>query len=310
MTWTCYQTTPATGAEAMYNIKTYLVSAGWVVKASGTGSSGTGSGTYNATGDSLTTAALTANVAAWFRIQDPAGVREYTFQRTTSNTTWRIKYSASAKFTGGSPAAAQTPSATDEAVKYGSGTDASPVGTALFGTEGAYRLKAGIGNAAESYGWWVSTWGSGTGAAGAFIAHDPLVAPSSSDGDPLATCVLSSISNTNLNGVSAYTGWLSNTRTVSSNHVAIPCCFYTSNNTTILPTVAGVNAFESSEDVFPIMLARLSSATAPTGYKGWSSIVRWTSTSRSVGTTLQSGTWLVIFGGIAVPWDGTTAITI
>jgi len=127
---------PATGAEAVYRLKQTLVNASWSVKASSDGT------TYNSTGDQITGTTSLAATNAWFRIQDPGTRREFVFQRTTNNTLWRIKFSESSKFTGGTPGVTQVPSATDEGVIFGSGTDASPTGAALFNTDATYRCHA------------------------------------------------------------------------------------------------------------------------------------------------------------------------
>jgi hypothetical protein len=129
---------PATGAVAIYQLKTLLVSAGWVVKSSSDGT------TYNSTGDQISSGGSgtggLGNNHAWFRIQDPGTRREFIFQRGTNNTDWRAKFSESAKFTGGSPGATQTPSATDEGYYWSSGNDATPTYTTLFGPDATYRF--------------------------------------------------------------------------------------------------------------------------------------------------------------------------
>ena len=66
-----------------------------------------------------------ANTSAWFRISNPDGV-EYVCQRGINNLQWRVKVSPTVGFTGGSPGATQVPSATDEGIVLGGGTDASP----------------------------------------------------------------------------------------------------------------------------------------------------------------------------------------
>lgn len=139
---------PATGAAAMYALKETLKWAGWSIRSSGDGS------TYNSSGDQITHGGFgaggMANSNAWFRIRTPEGVggREFTFQRTSANTTWRHKVSHSVGFVGGSPSATQTPSATDEGVVWGSGTDAAPTGTIWFGTDGTYKVHIGAETAA------------------------------------------------------------------------------------------------------------------------------------------------------------------
>jgi hypothetical protein len=308
MAWTAYQASPSTGAEHFFNLKTALVAAGWVVKASGTGSAGAGSGTYNATGDAVTTAALMANTNAWFRIQDPTTTREFTFQRTSANTTWRIKYSASAKFTGGSPSASQTPSATDEIMKIGQGTDASPTGVSCLPTDATYRQKYCVGGSSETYGFWCGGWTISTFANPFLLVHDPVQQASAVDADQFvflwATTFTptSHVNSTNATGSTAgVTGWLSSSRTPSG-HTAIPGMFFTDGTTTI-PAASSANVFDLTEDLFAIPFIRRGALTAPTGYKGWSSMMRWCSTSRAVGTTFQSGSYLVIGTAFALPWN-------
>lgn len=132
---------PATGAAAVYQLKSTLIAAGWTCVGSGDGT------TYSAAGDVIVSAAALAVTRAWFILRDPGGRREICFQRGTTNLLWRIKISEEARFTGGSPNATTVRSATDEHVIFGSGTDASPTGVALFGTDGAYRFNCMAENA-------------------------------------------------------------------------------------------------------------------------------------------------------------------
>lgn len=146
-------------AGVFYTLKTKLVEAGWVVKASSDGT------TYNSTGDQITSAGTGAGgmnrSLAWFRIQDPAGLREFTFQRGSAGVSnWRVKYSASSKFTGGSPAATVTPSATDEAIILGGGTDASPTfNTGFPTTASSFKFHVVCMSTATNgvYDWYIMT---------------------------------------------------------------------------------------------------------------------------------------------------------
>ena len=143
---------PATGAVAMWRVISMLVAAGATKVADSDGT------TYSAVGTRVTSGASGAqglgNTNAWVRLQLPGG-RELTIQRGASNTVWRVKYSASAYFTGGSPGATQTPSATDEAIRCGGGTDASPTYLSWFATDATYKLYGGAGGAAD--GFWFAT---------------------------------------------------------------------------------------------------------------------------------------------------------
>lgn len=137
---------PTTGAVAMFEWSDFLVSSlGFEILEESDGS------TYEAdvptNGRVITSGAGGAggfaNANAWTRIREPggAGGREWTVQRDTANNTdWRIKFSSLDGFTGGSPGATQTPSAADEHVIFGSGSDASPTHTTFFGADGTYRF--------------------------------------------------------------------------------------------------------------------------------------------------------------------------
>lgn len=148
---------PATGAEAMFELKNVLTGSGWTVVSSS-------NGVTLSSGDAMTSTSLAAS-NAWFLVQEPSGIggRQWCFQRTTANTTWRVKISPGAQFSGGSPSATRVPSATDEGVINGSGTDASPTGAQLFPTDNSYKFHiisddTAIGPAGNQvYGFWAFT---------------------------------------------------------------------------------------------------------------------------------------------------------
>lgn len=173
---------PATGAVAIFDLMTFLVAslAMEVLEAS----DGT---TYEAdvptNGNPITGggagAGGMANANAWFRIREAggAGGREWTFQRdNTNNTDWRVKFSALDGFTGGTPGATQTPSATDEHVIFGSGTDASPTHATMFTADGSYRWHLVGYDVAETgvYPWYAYATANGTGVPRTLIMVDSL----------------------------------------------------------------------------------------------------------------------------------------
>ena len=124
---------PATHAEAIWNLKETLKDAGWTVTSSGTGTSGT----YSASTDLITTPTILAGVRAWFVIREPSGAggREWCWQRGNNNNEWRVKISPAQGFVGGSPNANTVPSASDQGVIMGGGTDGSPTyDTDIFST--------------------------------------------------------------------------------------------------------------------------------------------------------------------------------
>jgi hypothetical protein len=132
---------PATGAVAMYDLLTKLLAVGWTNKSDSDGT------TYAFAGGQVTGGGSGAhglgNAFAWVRFREPVasgGTREYTAQRGATNKHWRFKASASSKFGLGAPSATQTPSAADEVVILGGGTDAAPVFTLLFDGDGTFAL--------------------------------------------------------------------------------------------------------------------------------------------------------------------------
>jgi hypothetical protein len=143
------------GVGCIYDLVNTLVSASWTIQSASNGTS-FGAGTTYWAPTSL------ANSNAWVTVREPTGPdgREWCFQRTTDNYTWRVKISPYAGFSGGSPSATQVPSATDEGVNWGAGTDASPTGYQLFQSTYPFKFHiiaestpvGPVGN--EAYGFW------------------------------------------------------------------------------------------------------------------------------------------------------------
>ena len=148
-------TTPATGPAAIVSLAGVLTSSGWTIISSSNGTNFTLGNTYVNNTDM-------ANNYSWFTIQEPIGPggREWCFQRMTSNTVWRVKVSPHAGFSGGSPGGSVTPTASDQGIIWGGGSDGSPTGTILFPSDGTYTFHSiadstaigPIGN--EAYGFW------------------------------------------------------------------------------------------------------------------------------------------------------------
>lgn len=139
---------PTTGAVAMFNLQQALKQAGWIVvqwtdgTTLNTNSSGWASGAAGANG--------AGNNNNWLRITDPSSTREYIFQRGTANTSWRVKMSHSAKFTGGSPSATVAPTATDQ-LHLSTGDDV-PTFVTFFPTDGTYKQNL-VTDADAPYDW-------------------------------------------------------------------------------------------------------------------------------------------------------------
>jgi hypothetical protein len=304
---------PTTGAAAIRRLKTLLVSHGWTVPMSGTGTSGTGSGVYSSSSDLLTTDALMTNVQAWFRIQDPAGLREFTFQRTTANYTWRFKYSATSKFTSGSPAAGVTPSATDEAVLLGSGTDASPTGATMLGTtDGNYRIWLCAGDSTIGYGFYFAATTQNLVTQQALLYLDVMKASSfpAADTDPAvvytgtgSSCAILGAGNLGTYA-NAPQGWLGYGLTgAACQRIPIQDYYNTGASAAIAPGGLPQNPSSKNDTMIDAPYARDSGQTAPAGWKGCGSLFLIQGTPRTLGTPykLVTNYDYAAFGSLVIP---------
>lgn len=304
---------PTTGAETIFLLKARLKAAGWTVPSSSDGT------TYNAAGDQITGFASgaggMANNSAWFRIQDPGGTREFTFQRGTTNTAWRIKYSASAKFTTGSPGATQTPQSSDQQLILGAGTDASPTFGTLFSTDGGYRAHFMADNSTPypfyffcyANGGWPGTTGLPA------LLFDPVTNADAADTDQ-AVIYVAVTADTTPFGISHYAGTTSGPKgylkkgLAGEGFVTIPAAYYQAQVGTLVPANLVSNPHSGKDDEFPVPYMRQQAQANPTGYKGVSRIVHWRATTRSTGSTLSVTVSKdrVVISSCSLPWDGSS----
>ena len=307
--------TTATGGTNLFIAMNLLISAGWVVKSSSDGT------TYNSTGNQITSGNTGtggyANSRAWFRIQAPlvgSQRRELLFQTPSGATaSARIKYSASAGFIGGSPNATQVPSATDEVVIIGGGTDVTPTGTGLFSSDGSYRFSMMAGDASIGYSfyWFGSAIGSQSNISAGFI-FDVLQNGSynSLDTDP---CVFYGAQNgtfftTALGGSYTANGLL------GTAYAKLSIVTTNANSNIIFPAGQGSretqNIFSLKDELFPAIWGRDGAATPPTGIKGISSIMLVTSVSRTTlnTQTINSTRDRIILGYYSFPWNGSRVL--
>ena len=308
-------TIPAQGGEAMFRLKSLLKSQGWTVPRSGDGT------TYNSSGDQISSGGsgsggMNRN-GAWYVIQSPGLVaRQFCIQRSNAGNTYafRVKYSAGDGFSGGAPAAAQTPSSTDEQIIIGGGTDGAPsFGQVLDTPDGAQRLNIVAGGAAENYSfiWWTQV--SGQSSMRSCLMLD-VMTPGTYPGldsdpavvywDAFSTLLLESMNS------GAAKGWLRKGLSGSGFGAISPLQYY-NGAIVVIPLSAAQNPHTVKDDLFPILWARPSNLAAPYGYKGVSSLLRWLSITRANGDTLNVNTTkdFIAIGGsngawCAVPWNG------
>lgn len=306
-------TTPSDSSTAVYALKTTLVTAGWTVTQSGTGTSGT----YGAS-DLITSAAVLSAAKAWFYIQSPNG-QGFTFQNNNNSTSWRVKWRGNGGAVG-TGAADKTPLITNEVLLRGSGTDASPGFTDFVPTNGSYRWNV-IADNASPYGFWCGAIITGGTYTRGGLLLDPLTAISPGDVSPYIVLVGGS-SDTWSNADNIYdeaygspTGnyysamYVASTGTgnVAKPHLHVPKSYggYTIFQNSV------VNPITGNDELYPAIWARRAdAANGNPGWKGVSTFVKVRGIARSIGDTYSVSTSkdTISYNHLALPWDGSTPV--
>jgi hypothetical protein len=315
---------PAFGSEAIFNLKTSLKAAGWTVLKSSDGT------TYNASGDQITQGATGAGgmrvIKAWFVITQPGAAfgstRSLLIQNAdATGTSFRIKYSAGAGFSGGSPAALVTPSAADEVAILGAGTDAAPTFATLFTT--AYGNTAPVRqqimcNNAAPYEWYSVSYLQGGGDTIQLMMCDVMTTGSFDvlDVDPYVHLFGSSTSQlfqTPLLGSMTLAKAWYRKGLAGALFTALGANQYTFGSSQGVAGTLGPNGYSNKDVVFPLLFARGIADSTAVGLKGQSTLLRWVGAARASGDTLSLVTTsdaLCLLSSspncLAVPWDGST----
>lgn len=292
--------TIGTGAAAIFKLKAVLKAAGWTVPSSSDGT------TYNSSGDQITVATSgaggMANNNAWFVIREPGGRREWCWQRGTNNQNWRVKYSASARFTGGSPSATRVPSATDSPdanALGGGGTDASPSFASLFATDSSYRVHI-TANSTPISGAYpfniITTTTPGSTASNFSAFQEPLATGSysSADTDPAVVSV-----NGSQGGFMAtlVQGWL------AYGLAGQVWVTFTVNTVITAASLAADLASGADVNVRPYFTA----SSGGTRVKGWGSTIGTKGLSRTYPATANTATDAYVYlGNFAIPYPENT----
>jgi hypothetical protein len=302
-----------TGPVAMYNLISCLESAGWVQMEAGDGTSyfAPGSGTYITSG--LATTNGLGNNNAWTRIQDPSGTREFTIQRTTANTSYRIKYSLGAKFISVAGDNNSTPAATDEVVLWGTGTDAAPGGSSFFSQDKSYKYNVAADNA-PPYGFWAAGFTTPYSVLGV-LCLDPLVGCAATDAHNYIlilrgssyglTYLLNYSTNASAGNYLNYSTLPSVTPNTWLQYPALMLALAT--GSTLIVTARTPTDNITQKDLSWPMIYGRSTAMANPGYKGVSTIMKWVGNRRARGTTLSISTTKdrIVYDDVSFPWDGT-----
>jgi hypothetical protein len=313
--------TPATGAGAIFLLKELLKSASWVVTSSSDAT------TYFANSDGLTSSGSSTaglgNSNAWFLVQmsGTSGgtnnlVKQFTFQRGTTDLVWRVKLSVTGTFTLATAGATitKTPFGTDEVILLGGGTDATPTFATLFGTNGTYRWHAMADNASP-FGWYSVAYPTGGGNPNHCLMLDPLLSGTypPEDVDPYMYYFTPN-GNTMFNGTSGdfisetaaprgFLGLISGSKFVN----ITPQTLVVFGSSQTFPAGLPVNPWNSKDDTFPVFYARRLAAVTAQGYKGQSSFMRFNAVSRITGDTLSTvssgSNDRIIITHVTLPWS-------
>jgi|SRR5262245_5126752 len=328
-----------TYGAAMSALVEMLVSAGWAYKASGDGLAG-----YSSTGKVFTGVGSGAlgwgNNRAWCRLSDPAARRELVVQHNNAAGA-RIKISTNNKFVGGAPSATVTPSATDERVLWGAGTDATPTLSAWFHANmlaTGFWVFQGAALGSAPYGFWFGSQQLHQSVHASFLMMDPVVgvpedpdpvvwscqsanacdvttASIGRDGNTVGTWTVTSGGTNQGCFAHMYTpsGPVAGTPAQSFVYVQPASYGLASIGAAITyqaggpgSSVVGINPINYGVDALPClyMRMRVPATLAPWGIKGWSTMTMWTGISRqSFFDVLDDKRW-VCYGDLWLRWNG------
>jgi hypothetical protein len=332
---------PISDGEAIWKLKELLVTAGWVVRNSGTGTGAV----YNAAGDAHAPGgpyAGTLDLAtSWFVIRQPVTAtprREFLFFRpNTTHGVWRIFYSSDGTgFTGGAPNATTPPTATDAPVTVGTdgGIFNAPSGTSswlgpLLAVR-TYRVDYLIGDTTEGFSFLAQFRKIGSNACHAMVGLDVLQNANASDADGAVVFVSGTLGGEADRGVANE----SNTIYTTTDSQISPCCrgWYakgTGSQAWVnfpFPTFGfpngSVNTWEPAGNnyppgadsngrfpSFPMIYGRGGTAFATQrGTKGRSRIFKYEMQKLAVRPYGDKSRW--IMGSWSIPWDGSTEMAI
>ena len=263
------------GDEAMYDLKELLKSVGWTVMSSSDGT------TYNSSGDQITHSGSGAggygNTSAWFRIQDPGALREYVFQRGVDGRYLKWMYSASAKFTGGSPDATTPPTATDEQ-GLARGVSTSQI---MFPTIQEFHIAAQSTAHNGVYAWWLvgAAVQTTTNMRSIMLCDAMDVNYSSSDNDPCIhvgtedSPTYAVMSASNAGAPDGLMGYMRKGE-VDEEWEGLSTCYYYA-GTAMYPYAGVINPHNGKYPLLHIPVMRHSSTGTTTGFKGVMKYTRW-----------------------------------
>ena len=313
-------------AHFLQLFRTTLKAAGWTSQGGGDGLSA-----YSATSADLVFTKFQPWVAgangfgqalAWERLREPGGGREIVWQYGALISTvgqWRVKISPAAKFSGGSPSATRVPSAADEFVLAGGGTDASPTYDRFSSATTTYPLAScklvGMVDQSAPYGVWFAALGPAGQAPQQFYFHDPILNGSSSDTDLMVynasngiSSVIATIQQLTSSEAGSPPGPKGQLVGVATGVPALYSPLVMRDFANIAPLTRVLGASIADAKVFspPVLYGRRFDLAGPNGYKGTSSLFHWATTNLQYGSLLTNTSSYdrIVIGDVIAEWGG------
>ncbi|HVI42067.1 MAG TPA: hypothetical protein VM577_15555, partial [Anaerovoracaceae bacterium] len=306
-----------TGGATWWHLKELLKTAGWTVKSSGDGISAFSSST-----DILSQASTGANGMdnsnAWFRIQQPslstpygpaqAINREFTFQRTASSSGVIIKYSYSAKFTGGSPSATVTPTATDQQ---------QVANQNVWASDTFFHINLGA-QTSDGYGFWMAPILNGntnTNNSGGMV-FDSMVPGTypTDDTDPYVIWVETqssgSFNASKLSSQGPGFAWFGKGTTLETFGFVACTTWESSGGNALYPNGAGVDPWSLKDQIAPILWCKNFTNTGLAAIKGVGTLMMWNGTQKQSGQlmSLNSAGDRIAITDVNFPWNNTAIL--
>lgn len=293
------------GAEVMFNLKELLKLAGWTVLSSSDGT------TFNGSGDEITVPGSgsggMANNSAWYRITDPAALRELVVQRGTANRSWEVWISSLDKFVAASGDATNIPQAADEQQIVGT---AGAPDTTFFDVDNTYghHLRAQDASPYEWFGFCTDA----VGFVDVGMMFDPLEEAESGDTDPIAYFFNGDVSTSpwvlaRFGSVSTSPqGWYK-MNSASEAFVRILPATLDGASGQLFPGNAGLTPLASEHPTARILFARETAQATQIGIKGYSTLARWKGNSSLNGQANTVGPSAGVIDGVCLgdcilPW--------
>lgn len=290
---------PITGTLCMWQFIAAMIAAGWTKPADSDGT------TYSAVGAAVSSGAAgaggLANTGAWVRLRSPDGMREYVWQRGTTDLTWRMLRacsqdgSAGNYFTGGTPGATRAPTATNQHLLMGGGTDASPTYANLFTTNNTYNFFGFVNNAAP-YDWLFNARPTGGGAPttnipGPVVCEDPVSEGDTGDRDPFVTHVWTQgqtqLQSSNMSSeapvATTFGIWGSIvSATPGTGFVGwqVPSMYLPASGSMVVPNGCATQPITGNHPNFPLWYIRRGAVATP-AVKGRSTLFRWNGVTKN-----------------------------